>query len=619
MKLLRYLCLALLAVPVVPASSATAAEKPFADKVGAVTVGDVKPAEAFDLPFLTWGGDVATFLANGGDKLTKKGSLFDQQGLKVNLVNGDDFVGQCKNYLEGKTPFIRGTVSQLGQASEVLSKDPRTVPMVFLQLTWSAGDHMVSRPTCRKVNDLKGKKVALQWGGPHVGMFDDVLRTGGLTWDDVKVVWTDDVVGDKGPAGLFRKDASIDACFVITPDMIDLTGGGLEKEGSGAEKSVKGARVLVSTVYLSHSIADVYACRKDYYDKNKEMLEKLAGAFLKGAEDLVDMRRNHEAKDRNKELDGKYKTILKMTQDILGKDAIPDDDSAHGLIMDATFVALPGNFAFFKDDTNPVNFQNRQKAAVDVAVAQGYATKRYDLIAADINWDHVKDFGKLKLAKNATVPKGSSSVASGATAEKFTEDDTIAFFTINFDEGQTQFPLDKYRKDFEKAIEESRLYGNTFIAIRGHVDPTKTLRQFVTAGEKNGAIRRTREGGVTHYFLVKTGKEIDLADTKKVLELIKTNMDFEDKDPELNPKITLDAAKRLSEDRAASVNKAMMELAKSSSVKLDMNQFKVQGVGIEEPVIGKPKDADEAARNRRVEFRIIRISPEKLTKPDFDF
>src|SRR5271154_3626809 len=137
MKPLRCLCLALL-LPVALAASLTAAEKPFADKVGNVTVGDVKPAEAFDLPFLTWGGDVATFLANGGDKLTKKGTLFDQQGLKFNLVKGDDFVGQCKNYLEGKTPFLRGTVSQLGQASEVLSKDPRTVPMVFLQLTWSA-------------------------------------------------------------------------------------------------------------------------------------------------------------------------------------------------------------------------------------------------------------------------------------------------------------------------------------------------------------------------------------------------------------------------------------------------------------------------------------------------
>ena len=132
--------------------------------------------------------------------------------------------------------------------------------VVFLQMTWSAGDHVVSRAEIKTLSDLKGKKIALQEGGPHVGMLDDVLNMAKLKWSDVKVVWTKDVTGDKGPAASFRKDKDIDACFVITPDMSSLT----DPKGG-----VKGARLLVSTQALKRSIADVYACRKDYYDANR--------------------------------------------------------------------------------------------------------------------------------------------------------------------------------------------------------------------------------------------------------------------------------------------------------------------------------------------------------------
>src|SRR5262249_28063260 len=150
------------------------------------------------------------------------------------------------------------------QASEVLGADERTKPVVFLQLTWSNGDHLVSREGLKTLSDLKGKTVALQKGGPHVGMLHDCLTTAGLTWNDIKPLWLDDATGDKGPPEKFRGDEKVDACFAITPDMESLTGG-LTKTGTGAGGSVKGAHVLVSTVDMSSSIADVYACRSDFF------------------------------------------------------------------------------------------------------------------------------------------------------------------------------------------------------------------------------------------------------------------------------------------------------------------------------------------------------------------
>src|SRR5262245_20840215 len=256
------------------AAGPAAAQEPFAKLVGDVKVGDVKKADTLEVPFILWGGDVATFVANGGLE-TKSGTTYDKLGLKLKLTPGDNFPAQVKDYMEGKTPFLRGTMSMLGQASEVIGSDPKTKPVVFLQLTWSVGDHMVAREGLKTLADLKGKKIALQQGGPHVGMLDDILRTAGLTWNDITVVWTKDVSGKDGPAERLRKDDAVAACFAISPDMQGLTGG-LKNTGTGAEGTVKGAHVLVSTADAAQSIADVYACRKDFYDANKALVEKFA-------------------------------------------------------------------------------------------------------------------------------------------------------------------------------------------------------------------------------------------------------------------------------------------------------------------------------------------------------
>ncbi len=233
-------CLAAFCLAVAPA----AGQELFSKTIGQVVVGPVEKAEVLNVPFITWGGDVATFHANGGLE-TKPGTIFAQQGLKLKLVNGDDFPAQVKSYLEGKTPFLRGTFGMLAQASQVVNSNPKTQAVVFLQLTWSAGDHIVAREDLKTLADLKGKKVAIQKCGPHYELLADTLASAGLGWKDITPVWVDDVTGDKGPGAKFRSDPGVDACTVISPDRDDLIGGSTtDSVGTGKDKSVKGAHVL---------------------------------------------------------------------------------------------------------------------------------------------------------------------------------------------------------------------------------------------------------------------------------------------------------------------------------------------------------------------------------------
>jgi ABC-type nitrate/sulfonate/bicarbonate transport system substrate-binding protein len=612
MKPSRFTVLAALILGVAGSTLTTrplAAEEPFAKFVGDVKVGDVKKTDVLEVPFILWGGDVATFLANGGLE-TKPDTLFKKQGLKLKLVRGDDFPKQVKNYLEGKTPFLRGTMSMLGLASEVIGKDDRTKPVVFLQLTWSAGDHLVAREGLKTLDNLKGKKVALQKGGPHVGMLDDILRTAKLKWSDIKVAWTDDVTGDKGPAELFRKDNSVDACFAITPDMTDLTGG-LDKKGDGKGKTVKGAHVLVSTAQMKRSIADVYACRKDFYDANKDVIEKFAAGYLKGCEELVDLKKKFGKKD--KDGTAQYKAILKLTQDIYGKNDIKTEDDADGLISDAVFVGLPGNNSFFTNTGNLSGFKPKEKAAVDLAVGQGYAGKRYELAKADLDYKKLKKLGGLT-ADVSEETGGLIEATKIPTGAELTEG-TLYFFTIGFEPNQKVFDEEKYGDDFQRALEQASLFGNALIAVRGHADVTELLKQFVRLSLSKGVLKRQGRPGSYEYF-TKDGKKFDLGDTKKIVALIEKEDLSDDK---VDLKETLKLLRKLSNDRAEAVREALLKYAAAHKIVVDKNQLKATGVGVVEPVVAQPRKLEHMARNRRVEFRLIRVPAEAVTTKDFDY
>lgn len=564
-------------------------------------VKDLAVSDVLDVPYIFWGGDVATFMANGGET-TQPGTTFAKHGLKFKLVRGDDFTAQVKNYKEGKTPFLRGTMSMLGQASGEIAGDPRSQPVVFLQLTWSAGDHLVSRAGLRTLADIKGKKIALQKGGPHVGMLNDILHTAQLGWGDVQPVWLDDVTGDKGPAESFRKDQSVDACFAITPDMMNLTGGP-DSTGTGEKGTVKGAHVLVSTAHMLRSIADVYACRRDYFDKHRDVIEKFTAGYLKACEELVAIKKT--GKDKSAKA---YNNVLALTRKMFGND-VRNDEEADGLISDAVFVGLPGNYSFFQDKGNLSGFDPKARAAVDLALALKDADKRYDLTQANLDYSLIKKIGDLSAKVDAA--------RTGRFAADAKEKGVIYSFNVYFGGNQSTFPEAQYAKDFQRAVEQASLFGNAMISMRGHANASELMFLFRDTVLKRGIV--TQRGG--KYFL-KDGREFAMNDMKAILELIKTEnlggvavRSYGGK-PTVQGQI--DYLQELSEKRSESVRRAVVEYASRHGYRLDPTQMKFVGVGGAEPVVmfaGEP----EGGKNRRVEFRIIAVSAEAITTDEFDF
>lgn len=587
----------------------------FTSIIGDIPVGPVQKSGAVQVPYITWGGDVPTFLANGGLKTTSN-SIFAKSGLNINLVAGDDFEQQVKDYVSGKSPYLRGTFHMFGLASEVINKDPKTKPVVFMQLTWSLGDHIVARGTVKNLAALKGKKICLKKDGPHTGLLDDSLQSAGLSWDDVTIVWAKNLTGPDSPAEMMRNDASIDAVCVITPDMIGLTSG-LESTGGQGEGNIEGAHVVNSTAYMSRSIADVYAVRSDYYESNKDSVEKFFVGYLKATEDIIKFK---EAYNNGRGSSPEYIQVLKLSQSIFGESVLPTiEEDAHGLISDANFVRIPGNEIFFEDPNNLTGFDALQKNALSLSEKLGFIKSKTSFTKS--NWDYKQISTKVGVNYVAPVYSKNRIKAEVTDFNIDLDDSEILSFAINFDPETNEFTVEKYKEDFERYCKISSLFPNAAVVIEGHSDPTLVLQHFYWAAKAKGLIT----GGSANMKF--RNQPMSLTDTDSVITAIESenfsglkrkNSRGEVEDIP-DPKTTAAATLTLSLARAKSVKSAIERFSKSNGYQVDMSQAIPKGVGIASPVIPRPKNMEEAKQNMRVLFRVVKTRSEIVSPNDFDF
>lgn len=589
-----------------------AAQQKFEDLVGPVTVGKVTSTSTVEVPYILWGGDYATFYANGG-LTTKPGSIYAKLGLSIRLVPGDDTIEQTRHYVSGQSPFFRGTYAMAAWASEVLNQTPDTQGIAELHMTYSQGDHLVCRANVRTIADLRGTTIAIQQGGPHPDLVDEILRDAKLSWKDVTIIWAKDLTGTpESPAEMFKKNQSIDCATVVTPDMIGLTGG-LQNVGSGAEGTSKGAHVLVSTADRIKTIADLYFVRSDFAREHADWVTKFSAGYLKAVEEIIELKKKYQTSG-SPEMD----KLLKLAVSIYGTKLIPNEVEAFNLLSDCTFVGHPGNVSFFTDTNNTHGFSYFNDTRIGLAVNLGYASARSPFKASTLDWNSSAFMGYLSKTTAVKTERFEAKKVQ-AEIEKFTEgqldDRTIYDFTISFEPNQKEFSVEAYGKSFQEAISLADKYGGAALVIRGHADPAQTLSDFVSAGMKKGTLKRTGQPGNYSYYL--NGQPLDLASTEKLVKLI-TDGSFDGVDGS-NPRETMQAAQNLSLARAQEVREALMKYAKQKGVTIDSTQLQPQGVGIKEPIIAKPKNLEDAKKNMRVEFRLIRVSAEASKPSDFNY
>jgi len=538
-------------------------ESPPLTKVVQGPVGQVQKGASIQVPLITWGGDIATILANGNARATARGSIFDRLGLTLKLVREDDFKKQVEAYRRGDSPYLRGTLGMISMASELLSADSRTKPVIIYQMTWSSGgDALVVKEGIKTVGDLRGKTIAVQAYGPHVQLLTEMLRDAGLSTRDVTIKWTRDLTGTEATPAAALSSAEVHAATVISPDALMLTSNGTV--GTGAEGSIKGARILLTTKTANRIIADVYAVRSDYLGSNRDQVENLVKGLMLAEEELRDLFKNKEArlKDYQKAITAAAEILLDSTQ------AVAD---AEAMYNDCEYVGFKGNVKFFTDPNYPRKLSKLGEEAQLAFAAIGLIGRGVPL--EDARWDYERFKSGLKDTAGVELPRfDKERVASVITRKQqqgtLAEGELFAF-EVYFQPNQNTFPADLYADSFGRVVELASTYGGALISVEGHSDPMAYLK-----GKKQG-----------------------------------------------NPEVVLgrikQSAKNLSLTRAAAVRDSVIAYARNRGITLDESQFAVVGHGITQPKSGicgsdpcPPKTEQEWRDNMRVEFRIIQVEAE---------
>ena len=516
------------------------------------------------VPLITWGGDVATIFA-------KEGSIFQQNGLNVELSREDKFKAQVEAFISGHMPYLRGTMGMINLALEVCKQKGIEVEVIF-QMTWSTGgDAIVVRgDRVKRPADLRGKIVALQLYGPHMDYIANVLQSANVPISSVTFKYLEELTLPTyetpqiiDPVNAFTMDESIDAVMCIIPDALMLTSRG--NVGTGAEGSVKGAKILLSTKTASRIIADVYVVRKDYRTANPQKVDAFVESLLKGQEGLAQLQKNKGARQ------GEWQQLLaKSAEVLLGTPTATQDVEA--MLADCTYVGRDGNAKFFSGKGTTRSLNTLTKEIQRSYKPMGFMSTSVPLSAGG-KFAIVPSKSKTSTALSKPKPKpkpkyDTKKVAAKAAAQieaeptVWEEKGTLFIVEINFAPNQSKFSISEYEGDFEVALGKFDTYGGAVVYVEGHSDPL-------------GVLRAKKQGN---------------------------------KRAEVNQMVQV--AKNLSQKRAEAVKKAFIDYCVSRDVWVDDSQFIPLGLGITTPKYNPPRTEEEWKANRRVVFRIKQIEAE---------
>lgn len=515
---------------------------------------DCGPGWNAEMPLIAWGADGVVAYANGSS-LNGDGGLLGDLGLSLNLTVRDDFEAQVEAYMSCETPYLRGTLGMLAAAAPVTQSDPRTEQIIFFKHSFSAGDGIVGGDGIRKIEDLSGKRIAIQANGPHVDFVGRILADGGLSFEDVTVVWTTDLTGDGDTPSAALSEGRADAAAVILPDARFLTSGGAV--GTGAEGSVRGATVLISTQEAASVIGDYIAVRADYFDANRDRIAQMVNLLFRAEEEMRQF-----MTDENDPRRAQMASL--MADAFLG--GLPQEEGVF-LWQDAITDGWAGNARHFADETEARRFDVLLEEVNIALRGAGRLSAPANLATAE--WDFtalvngLNDLDERQIA--AFDPEAAAAAVRTLRRTGQLDANTRIDFEVYFAPDSTDFPVAFYEEDFQEILRLASTYSGAIITVEGHSDPL--------------------------YFLQ---RERDGADNAE-LRAIRTS------------------AQNLSMDRSIAVVDALSSYAGDVDLRMNRDQFTVDGVGITSPRHNPPATEAEWRENMRVVFRVLTVQAEATT------
>jgi NitT/TauT family transport system substrate-binding protein len=227
-----------------------------------------KDVTTYTVGVVTWGGYAGGQYFNEGFEANTNSRFYKDYGFLVEFKVLDDFDASRAAWKNDDVNLLWATTGSFSTEAPGLKEYE---PQIVFQSDWSrGGDAIVVRKGISRVNDLKGKSIAVAPMTPSHTFFLNLLEAGSLKQTDLTVV---EVANAIDAAAMF-KSGQVDAAVVWSPD--DIT----------CVKTVAGSKVLQSTKQASYIIADMFIAKKSFVNANKVELTQLVEGWLIGASEI---------------------------------------------------------------------------------------------------------------------------------------------------------------------------------------------------------------------------------------------------------------------------------------------------------------------------------------------
>ena len=347
-------------------------------------------------------------------------------------------------------------------------------PVIVWQADWSrGGDAIVVRRGITKVEDLKGKKIAVAELTPSHSFLIWLLEASGLSVNDVEIVSQANAID----AAEVFKSQRVDAAVVWSPDDILCT------------KAVPGSRILESTRSAAYIIADVFMAKRSWADANQEKLRKIYEGWMKGA---AEINSSPEARREAAEI---------LSREFTERGTALTVDEADEMIGNVRLVTHGDNKNFFGLNTN---FQGVKGEDLYSRMSNEYTDLGFieERVPA---WRQIAFPG---LVMNTSLTSEEHFPETGKSFDKITSEEEgkkkEAFATkrvsISFRTGE--YKLDensKYIIDRE-FVDIAKAFGNSRIRIEGNTDN-------VGSKASNIALSKRRAQSVADYLVNEHGMD----------------------------------------------------------------------------------------------------------------
>ena len=235
------------------------------------------PGNPLKVSLVSFHGYAPAILANGKSLKTQPGSIFEKNGVSVELVIQDDIPTLTTIFEAGSAQCAWRTSDYWAQEQPNLRNSKHDGRAVLVVDNTQGGDAIIARdPAIRSVEDLADKTVALLQYTPSHGLVIDAVDSSSLTArkkSSVKFVY---VNAEEGTAGVRAtlEGGNVDAIALWDPDL------------SLALKNVKGAHVVYSTKTATNLIYDVMVCDKRFLDDaaNVPAFQGFVSGWLQGVD-----------------------------------------------------------------------------------------------------------------------------------------------------------------------------------------------------------------------------------------------------------------------------------------------------------------------------------------------